>query len=790
MSNRRRRWSVPLQALSSAGFMSLQREKDMDAQKLERIKKLEREVQDFHPLLKVLLARIPYIRNVEYRQGPHENGADFVLEKNDEVLGAVTYIGVIVKVGRIKQDQSDIERQIDECGMERTFEGGKKKIYLNEIWVITNDTITENAQQKIYHKYKNTSIHFFDGAKVVSLLDRFYPEYWTDISIKLGEYIRRTKVFAERITKNSALLEFQENINIEQRIVRLSSKIKPDQGRQQNSKKTTIHEAIRTEQLIFLEGFMGAGKSNLVKRALERITRPDVINIEKVIPIGMTFKEYFDVYGANLDEILRSAIADSNTDSSTHIYLLIIDGLDEVALSVDERKSALQNISQFVRSKSNLKVLITSRPSDDLKEKNEIEKYYCRFQVLPLSTSQLITFISKSCDNPAAIERLTSGIERTKLFKYLPKTPISAILLARIIKEDPAELPSTMTELYSKYSELVLGRWDMNKGLQSQKEYEIIDNVCTDLGAYIIHNSLDEISSAEVQGFFSSYIKERNIKLDPGMVFEKFLSKREIVNYNSSNLTVSFKHRTFAEYFSAKKFMRDASAVIDDKVFEPYWFTVYFFFVGLKRDCPELIDAIVSVDAKTERQKIIRVFQTGQYLLAGHLTPYKNIKNGLKNTYKIAARLLKEGLDGGSPLSSLPPMQLVYIFSHGISNAYGYEYFSDAIQEAMLDALNDSLKEEELLELFLLSTTSAYLGKNDAFDAMIKEYGSALPEILKLGIQHINDDFSLKSNVVDKYIKKLQKNLRAKQNMQDLVTKLYETPVSSQVPAMRHEVSS
>ncbi|RFQ15165.1 transcriptional regulator, partial [Pseudomonas sp. ATCC 13867] len=134
-----------------------------------------------------------------------------------------------------------------------------------------------------------------------------------------------------------------------------------------------------------------------------------------------------------------------------------------------------------------------------------------------------------------------------------------------------------MTELYSKYSELVLGRWDMSKGLQSQKEYEIIDSVCTDLGAYVIQNGLDEVSSAEAREFFSRYIKERNIKLDPGVVYERFLSKKEIINYNVNNLTISFKHRTFAEYFSAKKLVRENSAVIDEKVFDSYWCTVYFF---------------------------------------------------------------------------------------------------------------------------------------------------------------------------------------------------------------------
>lgn len=750
----------------------------MESIKIERIRKLEKEVQDFHPLLKVLLARIPYIRNLEYNQGPNENGADFVLEKFDEILSATTYIGVIVKVGKIKQDQGDVERQIEECGMERTFDSGKKKIFLSEIWIINNDSITSNAQQKIHYKYKSSSILFFDDMKVASLVDKFYPEYWTDISVKLGEYIRNIQTFSERITKNSSILEFQEDINIEQKIRKLSSKVKPDRGRSSRILNTTIHDAIKVDRLVFLEGVMGAGKSNLVKRAIERITKHDVINIEKVIPIGMTFKDYMDLHGEDIARILEQAIADSNTDPNKHTYLLIIDGLDEVQLSSDKKLEVLRSISRYVSAQSNVKVLITSRSVEDIKEKNEIDRYFTRYQVLQLSTRQLLTFIEKACDNPVAIERLAAGIDRSVLFRNLPKTPISAILLARILKEDPAELPSTMTELYSKYSELVLGRWDMSKGLQSQKEYEIIDSVCTNLGAYVIEHGLNEISSREAQDFFSGYIKERNLKLSAETIYDKFLSKSEIVNYNNKNLTINFKHRTFAEYFSAKKFIRDNSAVINDQVYDPYWCTVFFFFVGLKRDCPELIDAIINVEAKNPQQQITRVFQTAQYLLAGHLTPYKNIKNGLQKTYGHAAKLLHDGLEGNSVLSSLPPMQLIYVLSYGVCNAYGYDYFNDAIQDSIFERLGNQLSEVELIELFLLSSTSAFLGKNNGFDGLITEYGKDLPETLKLGIKHFNADFSLKSEVTTKYVRKLDKNFRSRTNMHDLFIQLYDTPVS------------
>lgn len=750
----------------------------MEMQKLDRLKKLEREVQDFHPLLRILLKRIPYIRNLEYNQGPNEKGADFVLEKADDILDSTFYVGVIVKIGKIKQDFAEIERQIDECGMERTFDNGKKKIFLSEIWIISNDSITDNAQQKIHHKFKHSSIVFFDVEKVAVLIDKFYPEYWTDISIKLGEYIRRVRSFSDNLTKNSAILEFQENINIEQRIIKVGSKIKPDQGRQSKTQQITIHDAIKNEKLVFLEGYMGSGKSNLVKRAIERMTEPGVIHSEKVIPIGMTFKDYLDVYKENLENIVELVIAESHTDPAKHTYLLIIDGLDEVPLSDEDREKCLAKLSREVCSKENIKILVTSRPIEDIKERSEIDKHFTRYKVLPLTTRQLLVFIEKACDNPIALDRLTAGMERSALFKHLPKTPISAILLARILKEDPAELPSTMTELYSKYSELVLGRWDMSKGLQSQKEYEVIDSVCMELGSYVIENGLIDISAREAEGFFKTYIAERNLRIDATSIFERFLSKSEIFSYNNRTLTISFKHRTFAEYFSAKKMLRENSHIQPDRVFDPYWCTVYFFLIGLKRDCPELLTEIFEITDLPPQQEIIKVFQTGQYLLAGYLTPYKTIKAGLKDSFSLVARLLEEGLNGNSPLSVLPPVQLIYLLAHGISNTYGYAYFEDAVMESIIEKIENPIDDREMYELFFLTTITAFLGKNNAFDGLIKQHGKHLPELLKLGISHFNNDFSLKSDVTSKYVKKLHKGLRSRGNFHELIASLYDVPIA------------
>ena len=64
------------------------------------------------------------------------------MSKADDILGDAFYIGVIAKVDKITQNFKGIERQIDECAIPRTFMGGKRKINLEEVWVITTKSIS------------------------------------------------------------------------------------------------------------------------------------------------------------------------------------------------------------------------------------------------------------------------------------------------------------------------------------------------------------------------------------------------------------------------------------------------------------------------------------------------------------------------------------------------------------------------------------------------------------------------------------------------------------------------
>ena len=118
----------------------------MNKAKKSRLASMTDEVHEFHPFLKKLLAKLPNVIDVDYTHGTQEMGADFVVAQKDETFGHTHYVGVIAKVGKIVQDFSDIERQIDECSIPRIVFGGKEKIRINEIWVMNTQHITHKSR--------------------------------------------------------------------------------------------------------------------------------------------------------------------------------------------------------------------------------------------------------------------------------------------------------------------------------------------------------------------------------------------------------------------------------------------------------------------------------------------------------------------------------------------------------------------------------------------------------------------------------------------------------------------
>lgn len=755
--------------------------------KRAKIKSINAEVKDFHPILNELFKKIPSIKDVEYKQGPSELGADFVLTKYDEILDDTSYIGVVVKCGKITQSFMEIERQIDECGLERHILNGRKKVFLNETWVVVNDTVSENAKLKIHEKYKNRNINFIGLEKLISLIDKYMDHYWYEVPILLGDYLNKTRIRNSEIDKSFSLVSIKDqDIYIEPDIYESKALEYINKSKFKRREKINIFEKIGSEKIIIIEGGVGYGKSKLLRKIIDKYSDINNFLDNKILPIYCPFQELINNFKNNLKEFIDSEIKSINKIIDPHTTLLIlIDGLDEKRIKEEDKNDLFKQLNDLIGEK-NYKFILTIRNFSKVGQELTNHKKVKVYELVALSLTKVIDLVKKICLETNISKRLIEDIKKSQLFHQLPRSPIAAILLAKIINENEKELPSNITELYSKYLEIMLGRWEIDKGLQSQKEYEISKNILMLLAEFIIDNQIQYLDLEHLKSKVNDYIKKRNLQeITTESVIENLLNRNDILVL-LDNKDVLFKHKSFAEFYYALSKKERSSMVIDERVYDLYWMNIYFFYVGLYKDCPELLKTINASEPKNEPQTWLRMINMPNYYLAGFATPYNVISDFIPKLMIEASRLYisikNKNID--SPFAVLSEMSLLSLFRNLIGGSYSYEFFKKAFEyvPCYIHEMKEITDEEMAYALLFTAITAQELEIEKPFDFMLEKIPNELPTQIKLAIRHEAESIDKPSITLNKQLKKIQNNLKTnkadKSNLlEESITKLYEMPI-------------
>jgi hypothetical protein len=754
--------------------------------KQARLDAITDEVQHFHPLLKVLLPKLPGVEQCEYTHGPNEMGADFVLLRKEEVFGDPEYIGVIAKIGKIVQNFSDVERQIEECELERTFGGGHRKVYIRGIWILSTGQISHGAQEKIFAKYKTRKIQFIDGERLSTLIDTHLSNYWTEVSLHIGDYLHSVWNENDRLDRSLSLLPTNDaRLYIDQDVYEaqeFTGKL-PTKHR-----RIDIFETLSRHDVLLIEGGMGSGKSKLLRRLVDFYATPQQFLKESILPVSCTFKEFVDQYKLDPQKAVAAIVPASVRDeaSSDVKYLLLLDGADEKDFPADELVKVVADAAKAVSS-AKMKAVITSRWCEAYDGNPTLQQSVTRLELHHLSTARLIEFIQKLCSKFNLKSRLIEDLKNSILFKDLPKSPIAAILLAQLFNENAEELPSNLTELYAKYTELSLGRWDVDKKLQTQRETEALSNIIVQMAEHFLNNQLDEMSVDEAQGFFRAYLSKRNLGLDAQQLFHKLVTRCDIISVDLQRGTFRFKHRSFAEFFYAKAHFKKP-LLIDHRVWSPYWISCFYFYVGLQKDCPELLQEIINVQPESEGQRWMRVINIPNYLLAGFSSPYETIEDGVYTAVKEAAVLYEEIANGtiDSPFGVFPKMHFLYLVRSMIYRGYGFEFFKKAVETAAVK-LDYECTDRTLcaVALYFLSVVSLKLGQKYCFDFLIEKYAQSLPIEFELAIKHDCQDVTQRSHHVKKLEKRFSRSLKGNPGLQRLLQSFYDRPLRKELARVK-----
>ena len=744
------------------------------------------EVNDLHPLLNAVLPKLPRVQTVEYHHGTAEMGADFVLSRLNDTFGTIEYIAVIAKVGRIVQDLTAIERQIDECEMARLIQGGKKKIRLNEIWIVATKNITHGAKERIFHKYSTRKIEFLDGSTLEKLVDQYVPLAWSRLPIAVGEYLQDLRTQTQAQDRSVSLFVSDEAFYVTQDLYRVrDTEYRPKATGRLKPEKVDIADLAESHRCILIEGGVGSGKSKLLRQLITSATAPDSFATTKVLPITATYTELVKNHSGNLTQLVNQRVPEEVAklcrDSE---YLVLIDAFDEQRTDNDNQADELNALLDQASEESRIRLVVTTRFLKGRQHGAALRSDVARFELQPLSLKRTFEFIIRLCKEVNIKHRILEDLKRSPLFRNLPKSPMSAILLARLLNENQQEIPSNITELYSKYSELILGRWDEKKGLQSLKEYQALDAILMRLSRQMIEDQRAFISTIEVKNIFRDYLAQRNLGIDAEDLYNKMIDRCEIVLVDSHSETLGLKHRSFAEFFYAKSFIADQSLVIDSRVHNFYWMNTFFFYLGLRKDCPAELSAIIDMPTNNESEEWLKIINMSNYLLAGYTTPYGIIEKGVRDVVVTGAKLYRRIVTEGSKtwFNMLPRMQLLYLLQLFIRQGYSYKFFVGAIENAALEIEGSSLLDDEIKAYALFFLNVAYIdiddrGNSETFDFMLKRSLKTLPIDIQLALSHEGERVKERTTLMRKQDRQLRRIMPRGGALEVFGREWYEQPV-------------
>lgn len=751
--------------------------------KIARIQNLKDEVKDLHPLLHVLFKKLPDVLQVNLTHGPNEKGADFIVVKSDQISGTEEYIGAIVKSGDIRQNFDDVERQIKECSMPRTLTGGRKKIVISEIWVVCSGIITSNAQDKINHEYADKKIKFIWSNRLVDLIDQFYPEYWENIDNNIGVYLGCVSGSVDELMHRSTLLDpTLADFYVDQDLSRIDVEAKRKFSIRQKAKNENLSDVLKKERFVVVEAPMGYGKSRLLRQCARELASSKSFSSNKTLPVFITFRDAIDRYDLSIESILDTLQETHQIPARDLKVILFVDGVDEINISSDERSEKLCQLVQSANGFANVSVVLATRPFNDPNCEKKIDSHAARFALQPLSAQRIIKFVERICSHTDIASRLKKDLERSDLFKSLPRSPISAILLGRVLSADAKELPSSLPELYAKYLELASGRWDIQKGNGTEKDYETIVIILRLIAQYMLDNDLPSVSIDDAKSIAEEYLGKRHLGRNSEEVLNKILSRSEVIVSDQNNRVIFFRHRSFAEFMYADlMYTETGKGATLPSLFDSYWGAVIYFYLGRLRDCPDRLKEIFSCYPENDRELLVKLLNSGSYLLAAYQSPYIEIENCVRSTISEAAKRYCEICEApdSSPLGKFPEIHLLCIFTGLLKNAFEYDFFSDALMRIETDFLMEAdISKESSVAAFFVAAIRAGLGAEDAFTSLVGEHYAHLPQTIRLGVEHAAKDAGLANDAVKKVHKKMSKSVKSSSALRESLRELYDVPLT------------
>jgi len=612
-----------------------------ETQKLDFVKKTKNEIMLIDEILIPLFTNMKKFKVIR-THGPDEKGKDIVLI-NEGNFGKKMYTGVIVKNESItnastahdKEIVANVSNQIIMCidsGYASIEEG--KNVGFNELIVLTSQTISNTARDELIkvagqHRFHN--IYFWETKEIVENLDTFLPEIYTVSSGTLSKYFHTMKEKCETLNELKKITIYKgEDKRLSD--VYIEPKLFSKKDVVQNSKTVTNYDDTTLSKLLdkkghyLILGSAGAGKSTLVRSEIYKMVLDYETERRKNIPIFIKIKNIarYSNISDSKDKIKQCLIDEFQLSKEEVDYIIdrkedlifFFDGYDE--LSTNTEQEIFDKLVRDIEECYGCSIIITTRKVDLLIANNY--STYERWDVADFSVKQISDFFDKWFKSKN--EKLIEDLKDHDLLDKLPNTPLVMTLIAILFEsDDNVEIPSNLSELYRMFTDLLIGRWNLDRKIDTFYKANDKESFLTDVALFLQYNNKIACTKDELFKTFDKTAKILGRRFDNNLLLNELMKDTNLIIENE-NGEYEFRHLSFQEYYVGLYLtIENKLDDIIDKFPSPWWNQVLYFYCGTRKMnndiLPKIFDKLVSCDVNS---KLLGLCEFGYLIQSSYKT--------------------------------------------------------------------------------------------------------------------------------------------------------------------------
>ncbi|MEM6427943.1 MAG: hypothetical protein AAF708_01790 [Deinococcota bacterium] len=243
--------------------------------------------------------------------------------------------------------------------------------------------------------------------------------------------------------------------------------------------------------------------------------------------------------------------------------VILIDGVDE--LREEKRPDVKTKIASWQRSFPSIPIIVTSRPSEEVKASWLDEEQFEHVEVLSLENERVTEFIQNwhsalATKRPALkdelekdAENLVTEIKQNKTLQELATTPLLLSAICAIHRHAKRELPANQTDLYEQLINMLLDR-DQQRKIPSSLDKETTRYYLQKVALWLVRAESSQGNRDTIITFLN-----QNSKLDQLIntetIYKTLIERSGIVREPIDN-QLDYVHRTLQEYLAAAEIVK------------------------------------------------------------------------------------------------------------------------------------------------------------------------------------------------------------------------------------------